>query len=194
MESVKYLITEEDIKNYLNKHSKDELIKYREALFVKYMKHQDIFSQEKIEILVSKSNNSTDLLMINDYSRLTIIKHAFYSFRDFLRNQQVDTSAYMHIIIPTLGLYKDSLKDISLTNGHVERYLPSDLNDYDCGKLTDTIENYTVAGKIIDRKDEITRVSDINMSENECNQELIEYSMIYGNEIVEKIKKLVKEG
>ena len=193
MESVKYLITEDDIKKYLESHSKDDLIKFREALFVKYMKHQDIFSEEKIEILISKSSNSTDLLMINDCCRLSTLKHAFYSFRDFVKNQEVDTSAYMHIIIPTLGLYKKELENISITNGHIEKYLPTDLSDYDCGKLTDTIENYTIAGKIIDKKEEITLVSNIKMSKTECNHELDAYKEIYGSEVVEKIKRLVKE-
>ena len=195
MEIVNYGITENDIINYLNKHSKDALIQFREALFVKYIKHQDIFSIEKIEMLANKINRTNiNVNSVCDYHvDLGRIPSYVPSFIDYIRNQEVDTSAYMHILIPILGLYKEERKNITLTNGHVEKYLPTDLTDYDCGILTDTIDNYTVAGKIRVNEEEITRIGDIKMSKNECNIEISAYEEIYGKKEVEKIKKLVRE-
>ena len=194
MESIKYEITEKDIRDYLDNHSKDELIRFREALFVKYIKHHDIFSKEKIEMLLDKSTNHIDGAVLGDCCSMLVLKYPFYSFKDFLENEKVDISAYMHILIPTLGFYKKNIDDIILTNGSIEKYLPSDISEYDCGKLTDVLENYIIAGKINGDIEDITHISDINMSKTECNQELTSYMKIYGVDTVDKVKKLVSEG
>ena len=193
MENIKFEIDEQDIKDYLNRHSGDKLIKYREPLFVKFIKHNDIFSVEKVEMLVNKKNIN-NLAIYGMFSASEIKKYSLPSFNDYIIHQEKDTSAIMHIMIPMLKLYENKIGNFTLTNGHIEKYLPIDLNDYNCGVLVDTIENYQIAGKINGNIEDITKVSDINMSKTECNQELTSYMKIYGVDTVDKVKKLVKEG
>ena len=90
MESIKYEITEKDIRDYLDNHSKDELIRFREALFVKYIKHHDIFSKEKIEMLLDKSSNNIDAAILGDCCSMLVLKYPFYSF--ILRFKMLPTS------------------------------------------------------------------------------------------------------
>ena len=192
---VNYGITENDIINYLNKHSKDEILKFKEALFVKFIKHQDIFSIEKIEMLANKVNRTNiNVSSVCDYHvDLGRIPSYVPSFSDYIKNQELDTSGYLHILIPALGYYKPKTEELILTNGHIQKYLPFTLEMNECNKLTDTIENYSIAGKIHNLGDYFYGVDDITMSKNECSCMLEEYSKIYGKKEVEKIKRLVRE-
>ena len=192
MVKIDFQITEEDIKDYLERHSDSKLLKYREPLFVKYIKHRDIFSIEKVEMLTCKSGINN--LSVYGECDSKVTKCKLPSFNDYIIHQHVDASATMHIMIPILKLYEKKIGNITLTNGHVEKYLPINLDEYNCGVLVDTIENYQVAGKIRGNIEEMTKISDINMSAFECKSELVSYEEIYGKDEVEKIKKLVKEG
>lgn len=192
---VNYGITENDIINYLNKHSKDEILKFKEALFVKFIKHQDIFSIEKIEMLANKINRTNiNVSSVCDYHvDLGRIPSYVPSFSDYIKGQELDTSGYLHILIPALGYYKMKNENFVLTNGHIEKYLPFDLDIMECNKLTDTMENYKIAGKLKEVGNSFVSTTDISMSKSECAGMLAEYSKIYGKKEVEKIKKLVRE-
>ena len=55
MENIKFEITEQDIRQYLKKYENDESIKYKEAMFVKYMRaNQEKITKESLVILMQK--------------------------------------------------------------------------------------------------------------------------------------------
>jgi PP-loop superfamily ATP-utilizing enzyme len=56
MENIGFNITEYDIREYLKKHKNDVAIKYKEAMFVKYMREHQEITQESLEILMEKYN------------------------------------------------------------------------------------------------------------------------------------------
>ena len=60
MENIKCEITEQDIREYLKKHKNDETIKYREAMFVKYIRERQVITCESLEILMQKYNFEDD--------------------------------------------------------------------------------------------------------------------------------------
>ena len=197
METIKYEITEKDIKNYLIKHSNDELIKFKEALFVKYIKDQGLFSIEKIEMLLNKSKtlyNYVDIKGIYGFGEhYGVLDYPVDRFENYLKTQTIDTSIYLHVLIPILGLHKDKLFKMELTKENIDEFLPSEFKEYDESILSNTIENYQITGKIKDKKD--VCVNDILLTNYECLNILEQYSKIYGitveNKIYEKRSKKI---
>lgn len=94
MGSIELEITKEDIKEYLSKHQEDKNIKYREAMFVKYMKEQGIFTKEAYEILGGRYPSIVD----NSTKQIG-------EFSSYLKLQNLDVSGICHVLIPTLREY-----------------------------------------------------------------------------------------
>ena len=100
MENIKFEITEQDVKQYLKRHKNDEAIKYKEAMFVKYMREHQEITKESLEILMQKYNWVTDridgLYFYDDYDRMRSIPFkTFDSYLDDINN--LDISGICHI-------------------------------------------------------------------------------------------------
>lgn len=107
MQDINFKITKQDIVEYLSKHKNDEVIKNREAMFVKYMKESNTITKESLEILMQKYNLD-DRKIDGTYS---IYDGRGYSkqvelstFTDYLIDiENLDISGICHIMIPILS-------------------------------------------------------------------------------------------
>lgn len=201
MENIKFEITEQDIKDYLKAHKKDELIKYREAMFVKYMRESKKITRESLEIMMSKYNSFC--CSLSEYelrSYVTEEKKSLYDFSTYLRLQNLDISGICHILIPTLGFYGDYQNEYHLANP-----LSLGLNTLSM-KLIGTIPeiakqefglalaDYEVAGKISCDSNVMHKpVINIHINKEHCRRELEKYSYIYGDIPVKTIRKYIRE-
>lgn len=201
MENLSFKITEQDVSNYLIQHNNDYAIKNKEAMFVKYIKESNEITQEILEILVSKYNWNNQLFR-NTYDSTDVLKESsLYSFDTYLKTRDLDISGICHILIPTFGyygFYKENYHPIIAS--HIELYtIVSNVigktaeNDYR-GCLNLAIDNYYEVGKIDECSDSrYTLYMKIKMDTETCRKELVEYSKIYGEEPVQRIKKIIQE-
>ena len=110
MENIGFNITEYDIREYLKKHKNDVAIKYKEAMFVKYMREHQEITQESLEILMEKYNWQ-DSVVNGIYYRDSngILKSEalsdFNSYLDGITN--LDISGICYIMVPVLSYYSD---------------------------------------------------------------------------------------
>lgn len=203
MENIKFEITEKDIKEYLKEHKDDEDIKYKEAMFIKYIKEQEILTKEKIEMLMKKYNlENVSISGIYDYDNHGILKRqslqTFTSYLDGINN--LDISGVCHILIPTLGFYDEYRSDYQLIGVpyiglnalsiKLIGTIPEDIKV----QLTSAIEDYYTVGKIdkIHNHNHSTLIN-IRMGKEHCRKELQEYEEIYGEEPVKIIRKSIRE-
>ena len=198
MENIKFEITEQDIREYLKKHKNDETIKYREAMFVKYMREHQKPTQEALEILMKKYNlrdNRIDgVYFYDDSDRVRSIPlKTFDSYLDDITN--LDISGICHILIPTLGYYDTASKNFSLITNEIAKELEINGRNFD-EALRTAIDNYCVSDLINIYYEEhfgftLERIS--LMKKNRCRKELMEYSHIYGEDKVKQIRKIIRE-
>lgn len=198
MENIKFEITEQDIREYLKKYENDEAIKYKEAMFVKYMREHQEITQESLEILMEKYNWQ-DSVVNGIYYRDSngILKsEALSDFNSYLDGiNDLDISGICHILIPTLGYYDTASKNFSLITNEIAKELEINGRNFD-EALRTAIDNYCVSDLInIDYEKHfgftLERIS--LMKKNRCRKELMEYSHIYGEDNVKQIRKIIKE-
>lgn len=198
MENIKCEITEQDIREYLKKHKNDEAIKYREAMFVKYIRERQVITCESLEILMQKYNFEDDRIDgIYHRDNYGILKSEslinFSSYLDGINN--LDISGICHILIPTLGYYDTASKNFSLITNEIAKELEINGRNFD-EALRTAIDNYCVSDLINIYYEEhfgftLERIS--LMKKNRCRKELMEYSHIYGEDNVKQIRKIIKE-
>lgn len=198
MENIKCEITEQDIREYLKKHKNDEAIKYREAMFVKYIRERRVITCESLEILMQKYNFEDDRIDgIYHRDNYGILKSEslinFSSYLDGINN--LDISGICHILIPTLGYYDTDSKNFSLITNEIAKELEINGRNFD-EALRTAIDNYCVSDLINIYREEhfcftLERIS--LMKKNRCRKELMEYSHIYGEDNVKQIRKIIKE-
>lgn len=206
MENIKFEITEEDIKKYLKQHKDDESIKYREALFVKYMRENRNLIKESLEMMIKKDKNIIcEITAIN----MTLKEPPYYlsyhltNFDNYLNKiKNVDLSGICHILIPTLGYYGNYqyvyrqiganypvLKEIS--NELINKVPTTDELEQ---QVELALDDYYFVGKIDkDKGAQQHTTVQIYMSVDHCRKELEKYSLIYGNEPVKVIRKSIRE-
>ena len=197
MENINFEISEKDIAEYLEKHRLDEDIKYKEAMFVKYMKECRVITKESMRIIVQKYNNI--VLDVDGLSYMWNAETLFQplpEFSDYLKNiNNLDISGMCHILIPTMKYYgQDNM-------GRIARYL--DLQDVfglsvSENSLLDEIvlatDDYSIANQITKIPDENgVCINKIVLSREDSIRQLIEYESIYGKEAVNQISQYVKE-
>ena len=198
MEKIEFEITEQDIEEYLKQHKNDEAIKYKEAMFVKYMREHQEITCESLEILMQKYNWVTDRIDgIYHRDNYGILKSEslinFSSYLDGINN--LDISGICHILIPTLGYYDTASKNFSLITNEIAKELEINGRNFD-EALRTAIDNYCVSDLINIYREEhfsftLERIS--LMKKNRCRKELMEYSHIYGEDNVKQIRKIIKE-
>ncbi len=198
MENIKCEITEQDIREYLKKHKNDETIKYREAMFVKYIRERQVITCESLEILMQKYNFEDDRIDgIYHKDNYGILKsESLINFSSYLDGiNDLDISGICHILIPTLGYYDTASKNFSLITNEIAKELEINGRNFD-EALRTAIDNYCVSDLINTYYEEhfgftLERIS--LMKKNRCRKELMEYSHIYGEDNVKQIRKIIKE-
>ena len=215
MEEIKFEINEQDIREYLKKHRNDEAIKYREAMFVKYMREHQEMTCESLEILMKKYNlGDKKINGIYHGDEFGILKSEPLSdFRYYLDDfsysddiTYIDVSGICHILIPAVGYYQNikgyrfienpcyklhyGLGDLSMK---LLNTVPKDIND----QLALALDDYCTLGKVEYTYTNIGHsgyVYSIRMGKDTCRHELEEYSHIYGEEPVKQIRKIMRES
>lgn len=197
MKNIEFIITKEDIKNYLNGHNSDKEIQDNEAMFIKYMKEKNILTKESIEILMEKYNNDT--IPFSDcglYSCLSNNLKILPNFSSYLKVQKLDVSGIYHILVPALGYYKITDK-VFLSFNEVKQ-LPSMFNVPQVSNFKDTLmetlDDYQLIGKVNIFEYDHELLVDVLMDRDGCQNELYQYELIYGMDSVSKIKSLVQKS
>ncbi len=198
MENIKFEITEQDIREYLKKHKNDEAIKYREAMFVKYIRERQVITCESLEILMQKYNFEDDRIDgIYHRDNYGILKsESLINFSSYLDGiNDLDISGICHILIPTLGYYDTASKNFSLITNEIAKELEINGRNFD-EALRTAIDNYCVSDLINIYYEEhfgftLEKIS--LMKKNRCRKELMEYSHIYGEDNVKQIRKIIRE-
>ena len=198
MENIGFNITEYDIREYLKKHKNDVAIKYKEAMFVKYIRERQVITCESLEILMQKYNFEDDRIDgIYHRDNYGILKSEslinFSSYLDGINN--LDISGICHILIPTIGYYDTASKNFSLITNEIAKELEINGRNFD-EALRTAIDNYCVSDLINIYYENhfgftLERIS--LMKKNRCRKELMEYSHIYGEDNVKQIRKIIKE-
>lgn len=201
---INFEITEQDIKEYLKRHKEDENIKYREAMFVKYMREQEGITCESLEILTKKYNWEDRVINgTYQYDHLGILKQeSLPNFNSYLNGiHNLDISGICHIMVP-IAAYYYPYKYYARMNPHPKQMLSllvnkmnivdEDTNDNHLYSVTyDTIDNYSVTFK-----NKVCRDSYgifISLSQEKSRRMIQEYSSIYGEEPVKQIRKIIRE-
>lgn len=198
MENIKCEITEQDIREYLKKHKNDETIKYREAMFVKYIRERQVITCESLEILMQKYNFEDDRIDgIYHRDNYGILKsESLINFSSYLDGiNDLDISGICHILIPTIGYYDTASKNFSLITNEIAKELEINGRNFD-EALRNAIDNYCVSDLMNIYYEKhfgftLERIS--LMKKNRCRKELMEYSHIYGEDNVKQIRKIIKE-
>ena len=198
MENIGFNITEYDIREYLKKHKNDVAIKYKEAMFVKYMREHQEITQESLEILMEKYNWQ-DSVVNGIYYRDSngILKSEalsdFNSYLDGITN--LDISGICYIMVPVLSYYSDYKYHIynwykELSN--VSRKLEFDINyEQMQSAIRNMKDDYLIA--FDDRH--IYQDNDVyfRFSKNESKNMIESYSHIHGEDNVKQIRKIIRE-
>lgn len=200
MENIKFEITESDIKEYLKQHKDDEIIKHNEAMFVKYMKEQTLLTTEAMEILMCKYNDfdiePVNIMGINNSTNQ--VSYGFPSFNNYLNKiKNLDASGICHILIPTFRSYnlKEYIPVGDLRNSLNIIARKLNVSNEDPGyALRSTLDNYILCDKI--GRDSLMPmfITTFKMSRKDSKYELAKYANFYGEDKVEKIKKLIMGG
>ena len=198
MENIGFNITEYDIREYLKKHKNDVAIKYKEAMFVKYMREHQEITQESLEILMEKYNwqdNVVNGIYYRDNNGI-LKSEALLDFNSYLDGiTNLDINGICHILIPTLGYYSKDGSNFSSIVLEVAEKMNINDTSFD-EQINIAIDNYRISKLIrVDREEHFGfTLERINLMKNDrCKKELIEYSHIYGEDEVKQIRKIVRE-
>lgn len=195
MKNIKFEITERDIQEYLKQHKQDESIKYREAMFVKYMKEQQEITCESLEILMKK-NNWEDRIINGtyQYDRSGVLKQeSLPNFTSYLNGiYNLDLSGICHITIPVLTYYNVNKIQQNIIKQLENLAFEFKLEPLNLGFIeVDAIENYAIA-----YGNEIFRYNNginLYLSKEKSSKLIQGYTSIYGEEPVKQIRKIIRE-
>lgn len=196
------MLTDSDIKNALKNEEfvQKYNIKYKEAIFIRYLNEQKEITLEQFDILTSKytfpKSTSINNITIN-YETFKGNENNYTLFSNYFKNLKFDEYAMFEIILAAKALYLDKsnylLYDTSMIIKLYTKYFKQNKN---LKKLRvyylKTLANHEIAGLI--RQDLVTGDDYTNISKERAKNELIEYSKIYGIDQVNTIKKYVKEN
>lgn len=179
MENIKIEITEQYIKDYLEKYK--NYYKNCGPLFVKYLKdNRNNFTEEMFEIL---TKGKIDL---DNKDELT----SFNPMPSTIEN--LDLSGICHILIPTMKYYGNNIITVDQLYGNLE-YVADELLikiDHPLDIVESTLNDYEICGKV---KTENQTVK-IKMNREHCTGELSVYETFYGRTKVKKIRKIIRES
>lgn len=195
MKNIKFEITERDIQEYLKQHKQDESIKYREAMFVKYMKEQQEITCEALEILMKK-NNWEDRLINGTYQydhSGVLQQESLPNFNSYLNGiYNLDLSGICHIMIPVLTYYNVNKIQQNIIKQLENLAFEFKLEPLNLGFIeVDAIENYVIA-----YGNEIFRYNNginLYLSKEKSSKLIQGYTSIYGEEPVKQIRKIIRE-
>ena len=211
-------INKQDIDKYMLIHKNDGNIKYREALFLKYLNDTDNKTFEKAEMYLKKIKDKEEFYRCYDVFEL----FNFNKYIELISScRNIDIYDISLMLVPALGqqeLYAGDIKigykyiqnfsylldmdTVSLINGAVyslrnyskeydNSYISKiDLDIKRIGILNDTLGNYVRLRKlgIIEHREDDFTL----IGKERCEKELEKYSEIYGEEQVEIIKEYAK--
>lgn len=197
MKAINYEINEDDIRKYLHEHRKSELLKYKEALFVDYIKNTKGLTKEKIDILIKKYNISNcdvnTLCFLSDNAKTGVV--LLEEFSDHLSKvSRLDINGICHMLIPIIK--NNGYDSINRDKIKIRLYRDCLLHDFgftyasrdkinDC--VDNAIDNYSVANKV-----KATLDNDILLlSKNNSQLEMKSYSELYGKDVVKTINNHV---
>lgn len=182
MENIKFEITEEDIRGYLKVHKDDKNFKYKEAMFMKYLKENNRFTSEALEMLIRKFSFNS-VLVFND--KLP----SFISYSNPIQN--LDLSGICHILIPTMKYYGKSefhANQLYTNLGMVSDTLVIPMEN-PLEVIESTLDDYRICGKV----ETNDMLINIKMSKESSRGELLAYQEIYDENKVKRIRKIIRE-
>ena len=200
MENKKLEISTNDIRKYLKdlkKNHSDEYEKYyryKEAMFVKYMKEHNEDTKESLEIRMKKYNSDKiSIVGTSDYDNYsTLKKQTLISFDNYLYGvNNLDISGICHILIPTIKYYGEKecyINQLYAELGSVSSRLTIPM-EYPMKIIESTLDDYRVCGKV---KTIGNRIH-IKMGRDTCRGELLAYQDFYDENKVKRIKKIMRE-
>ena len=194
MKKINFEITEQDIKEYLKQHSEDQTIKYREAMFVKYMKEQQDITCESLEILMKKYNWEDRIISgTYHYDNLGILKQESLSdFNSYLNGiQNLDISGICHILIPAMKYYGQNpfhVHSLYANLNMVSDQLVVPMN-HPMEVIESTLENY----KFCEKVETYEQMINIRMGREYCGRQLLAYQNFYDEGKVKRIRKIIRE-
>lgn len=195
MKNIKFEITERDIQEYLKQHKQDESIKYREAMFVKYMKEQQEITCESLEILMKKYNWEDRLNNgTYQYDHSGVLKQeSLPNFTSYLNGiHNLNLSGICHIMIPVLTYYNVNNNQQNVIKQLENLAFEFKLEPLNLGFIeVDAIENYVIA-----YGNEIFRYNNginLYLSKEKSSKLIQGYTSIYGEEPVKQIRKIIRE-
>ena len=186
------ILTDSDIRSALKNEEfiKKYNIKYKEAIFIRYLNEQKDITLEQIDLLTNKYSFANQISVSNT-------ERNYILFSNYLKNLTFDEYAMFEIILASKALYLDKNKylmyDTSMIMKLYNKYFKKNKNfDKFRNYYLKTLVNHEVAGLI--RQDLITGDDYTNINKERAINELVEYSKIYGEDKVDTIKKYVKSN
>lgn len=210
MENLRIFINSNDIKKYLLSHKDDKNLKYKEALFLKYLDDTNMYTKEKFEMGGIDTNNK-ELLTFEKY--IELIK----------KSNNIETSDISLMLVPALGLNGLYTGDIDIgvkyiynyarlldENANMEKVIKEAiyrLRNYSkeyynsMNKIDYPIKEIGIFNDTLGRYAKLRNIGVINyngrdfslIGKDRCEKELASYSEIYGSDAVEIIKDYTKE-
>lgn len=216
---MKINVTQEDIDKYMLAHKSDIDIKYKEALFLKYLDDTDDKTLEKVEMYVKKLDDKSEFYKKTNVTDL-------FNFKKYLELisscRNIDVYDISLMLVPALGLNNLYVGDIEIESNYINNFsylldmntillvegaifrLRNYSKEYDrscTGGMDKSIKNI---GVFNDTLGNYVRLRDLGVidypnddftliGKDRCEVELYEYSEIYGKEPVEIIKEYAKE-
>ena len=211
-------ITEEDKNKYLIAHKKDSDIKYREALFLKYLDDTDDKTLEKVEMYLKKLDDKSEFYKKNNVTDL----FNFRRYLELIRScRNIDVYDISLMLVPALGLNNLFIGDIKISSDYINNFsylldmnaillvegaiyrLRNYSKEYDrscSGGMDKSIKNIGIFNDTLGNYVRLRNLGIIEynydfsfIGKDRCEIELYEYSEIYGKEPVEIIKEYAKE-
>lgn len=192
MENIRFEITEEDIKKYLKEHKDD--YKYREALFIKYLKeNKNSLIKETIQILFER--NGIELVEkqidINTFNNLPSFNNKSLCSNN-IRN--LDLSGICHILIPAIRYYDWDRPGVPVGRIYSDLDMVARNLNVHIGRpwevLESTLDNYQICEKV-EVKDGIVN---FKMGREHSRRELVFYQDYYDEDKVKRIRKIIRDG
>ena len=196
MTEIHLVVDLNDIAEYIKNHRKDENIKYREALFIKYMKENYFQAKETLPMLIYKYNllilPMNQLKSVMDSINFSLTKEK--SFEEYASSvQNLDVSGICDILIPTLKLYK-------VYGGYYQNYenaakkVIEELKISDSSDIAPVLANAMQNYVLVDQLELISQAFyRIKVGKSHCYEMIKAYEDIYGKDKVDEVRKVIKK-